>query len=249
MPNFKTPQYAKVTNPKTGVQEPSYTFNIEFTDNDTKLSFVADNESDITLQNLQKCVIENVSWWNTFIGQFLQTTSKLFAKPYTVENINKISKHTLNGARNFSFPSNLILTPKSIQITGNNFIVNWEYDAESIIINIPDFIENDIDNNGNTQLPVKNENTIMNGIEELNIDELPVGDETTEALEIDSPAKFYDKQRIKEARLKAKLAIYKVQRQMAKFYDKYGEELSDSESDEDTSDEDIEEDSEEEIQL
>jgi len=79
------------------------------------------------------------------------------------------------------------------------------------------------------------------------MDDLPVGGAPTDdALELDSPAKFYDKQRLKEARLKAKLAAYKAQRQMVQYYEKYGDNSSDSD-DLETSDEESE-DSEDEVQ-
>jgi hypothetical protein len=52
---------------------------------------------------------------------------------------------------------------------------------------------------------------------------------------MDSPAKFYDKQRVKEARLKAKLAVYKANRQVARYYDKYGvNDISDSDTESDS---------------
>ena len=69
MPTFKAPQYTKVVNPKTGAQEPCYTFNIDFNDADC-ISFVAENQSELSLQSLQKCVLDNLDWWNAFIGQF-----------------------------------------------------------------------------------------------------------------------------------------------------------------------------------
>lgn len=243
MPTFKTPQYTKILNPKTHVQEPCYTFNIDFNDSDY-ISFVAESQSDISLQSLQKCVLENIIWWNTFIGQFLQTSVKFFSKPYTVESINKIAKHTLNGTSSTIYPVSVVLVPKNIQIYSGNFTVNWEYTTESMI-DFPD-VEDDKSVTELVTLPVSNK--IIDGIQELNMDDLPVGTSSTDdTLELDSPAKFYEKQRVKEARLKAKLAVYKAQRTMAQYYEKYGDDISDSDSDLETSDgEDSEE---EEIQL
>jgi hypothetical protein len=246
MPIFKGPQYTKVTNPKTGNQDPTYIFTVEFTTSDERMSFIATNQSDITLQTLQKTVIDNIQWWNTFIGHFLEITSKLFAKTYTIENISKIAKHTLNGSIPESFPSNIILVPKSIQISGGNFMVNWVYDVESVMI--PDFneIENDTKN---TSLPVPKNSRIIDEIEELNIDDIPVGNDSTGGItKVDDTDKFYDKQRVKEARLKAKLAVYKYHHAMDKYYNKYGSDISESEteSEYDTSENEEEE---EEVQL
>lgn len=252
MPTFKAPQYSKATNPKSGAQEPCYTFSIDFQPDEECISFVAESNSDITLQSLQKAILENVAWWNTFISQYLQASSKMFSKPYTVEQINKITKHTLNGTvSSKTFPVNVSVLPKVIQIMGGAFMVNWVYTTESVVIDIPDLEESEQNIIELGDLPVSTDNKVLDGIQELNIDELPVGGNSTEdALELDSPAKFYEKQRVKEARLKAKLAVYKAQRQMAHYYDKYGDDISDSDSDFDSSDEESgEESEEEEVQL
>jgi hypothetical protein len=244
MPNFKAPQYTKVVNPKTGAQEPCYTFNIEFSVSDY-LSFVAESQNDISLQSLQKTVLENLDWWNTFIKQFMEASSKYFTKPYTVDAINKITKHTLDGSKASEYPVNVVLVPKNIQISGGVFTVNWKYDIEPMI-DIPDAEEDKINTIELTSPPVSNK---IEGVEELNIDEIPAAANSTEELEIDSPAKFYDKQRVKEARLKAKLAVYKAHRQTAQYYEKYGEDISDSDSDFETSDGESSDSEEDEVQL
>lgn len=246
MPTFKAPQYTKTINPKTGAQDSCYTFNIDFNNSDY-ISFVADSQSDLSLQSLQKCVLDNLDWWNTFVGQFLQASVKFFSKPYTVETINKITKHTLNGTTSTLYPVNVVLVPKNIQIYSGNFTVNWGYTVEPMI-DFPDVDDVKINTIELPILPVSNEIKIVDGIQELNMDDLPVGGAPTDdALELDSPAKFYDKQRVKEARLKAKLAVYKAQRQMAQYYEKYGDNSSDSD-DLETSDEESD-DSGDEVQL
>jgi hypothetical protein len=249
MPTFKAPQYTKVVNPKTGAQDPCYTFNIDFNDSDY-ISFVAESQSDLSLQSLQKCVLDNLDWWNTFVGQFLQASVKFFSKPYTVETINKITKHTLIGTTSTSYPVNVVLVPKNIQICSGSFTVNWGYTVEPMI-DFPDVDDVKTNTIELPVLPVSNETKIVDGIQELNMDDLPVGGAPTDdALELDSPAKFYEKQRVKEARLKAKLAVYKAQRQMAQYYEKYGDDISDSDTDFESSDGESEEESEdEEVQL
>lgn len=250
MPSFKGPQYTKSVNPKTGVQEPRYIFPVDFGQNEEGLSFVAEEVSDVSLQSLQKLVLDNNNWWITFLNNFLVSTTKLFSKPYTVENINKIVKHTLNNAgNNTKFPASVTLFPKTIEICGGIFWVNWRYVLEPVIIDIPDLIEPELNTIENNTLPASK--TIDSFMEELNIDELPVGTNSTEdTLELDSPAKYFEKQRVKEARLKAKLAHYKAQRQMAKYIEKYGNEISDSDTDYESSDEESEENSgEDEIQI
>jgi hypothetical protein len=247
-PQFHAPQYTKVLNPKTGVQDPCYTFQINYNSNSDFLSFVAENQEAISLHAVQKCVLDNIPWWNNFIQLFLQSSTKFFSKPYTVETINKITQHTLNGTIGNKYPINVILVPKNIQICGGVFTVNWGYnlepmidipDVEDVIISLPELVI----------APPVLKNKVINDIQELNIDELPVESNNTGMplgiLEIDSPAKFYEKQKVKEARLRAKLAMYKANRQMAQYYEKYGNDISESDTEFETSDEGTEDDSEE----
>lgn len=244
---FNAPQYTKVLNPKTGLQDPCYTFQINYDSNNDHLSFVAENQAAISLQSLQKCVLDNIPWWNNFIQSFLQSSTKFFSKPYTVETINKITKHTLNGTTDIKYPINVILVPKNIQICGGVFTVNWGYNLEPMI-DIPDVEDVTISLPELDVSPVL-KNKVINDIQELDVDELPVESNNTGTplgiLEINSPAKFYEKQKVKEARLRAKLAVYKAQRQTAQYYDKYGNDISESDTDFETSDEDTEDDSEE----
>lgn len=248
-PQFHAPQYTKVLNPNTGVQDPCYTFQINYDLKNEYLSFVAENQADVSVQSLHNCVLDNIPWWNTFIQLFLQSSTKFFSKPYTVETINKITKHALNGTIGNKYPVNVILVPKNIQIYGGVFTVNWGYTLEPMI-DIPD-----VENVTQISLPEVNispvlKNKVINDIQELNIDEIPIESNNTgmpldTQLEINSPAKFYEKQRVKEARLRAKLALYKAERQTAQYYEKYGNNISESDTDFETSDEGTENDSEE----
>ena len=253
MPTFKAPTYSKKVNSQTGQVEPSYVFGVEFLQSDETLSFVADQLQDISLSTLQKCVIENHIWWNGFMSAFLKSSAKLFSKPYTVEHINKITKHSLHGtAQQHEFPSTVNVLPTSIEISGGVFLIHWSYACEPIVIDIvpiPDSecpVLNEVVNGVNHVINGVNHvingvNPVMDGVEELSIENVPMDNNATgDTLTLDSPEKFYDRQRVKEARLKAKLAMYKVQNQMAKYYEKYGTEVTDS---------DTEDEEEEEIQL
>ena len=250
MPTFKAPQYSKVTNPKTKAQEPCYTFTIYFEKEESTLSFIAEKKEDICLTSLQNCVVENVTWWNGFLQQFLKATAVFFSKPYTIENINKIAKHTLVGKDKNHYPANVTLQPNTIQITGGQFVIQWGYNTEALVIDIPDLEE--VSNvQQHKALPVTSNNQVVQGLQELNIDQMPMDKDSTEELEVENPAKFYDKQRVKEARLKAKLAVYKANRQAVRYFDKYGvDDISDSDTEsEEGSSEDYEEDEVEEVQL
>ena len=233
MPTFPSPSYSKVTS-STGTAQHCYTFNIVFSPSEKTISYIADDSSELSLSSLQACVIQNVDWWNTFLSGFLQASAKLFSKPYTVQQIQKIIKHTLQGTAPALFPANITLFPKIIQILGGVFTVQWEYVAETLTIDLPDLAES-------TSLPVSKD-----GVEEVDLDEMPVYEQATEdGLNLNHPVQFYDKQKVKESRLKAKLAVFRAQQQMNQYYQKYGVEPSDS----DTESEESESSEDEEIQL
>lgn len=239
MPTFKSPSYSKVVNQITGVVEPCYTFLAEFQNYEKKLTFVADTQEDISLQTLQGLVVENVAMWNQWIDNFLSATKKHFAKPYTIEHINKIAKHKIlqqSTLKGDCFPANVTFLLKMIQISGGVFTVNWEYTAESIVIDIP----------VSDELPDSAE-ALEADLDALDLQEFDEKNDATE-LEISDPAKHYDKQRVKELRMRAQLATYKAEHALKDYYDKYAEELSDSEYDsesESDSDSQLEDDAEE----
>ena len=115
--------------------------------------------------------------------------------------------------------------------------MNWRFEAEKMLIDIPDLEEEEEKQQTtelNTSLPPVSEE----GIQELSIDELPEDNNSTVSeFSFKDSARYYEKQRVKEARLKAKLAIYKAERQMNTYYEKYGTDVSDSS---DSSDDDSE---------
>jgi len=238
MPTVKAPIYTKVPHAQTGVVEPCYTFNIEFAEGESAISFVADDSSCVSLQTLQSHVVDQITWWNEFMTYFLQVTAKHFSKPYTVAQINKITKHALSALPATEFPVQVSCVPASIQISGGVFLVQWNAIFTPIIIDIP--VADDTEESVPT-IPDEDIHPAMQAVEELNIADVPLDENTTE-LELDTPTKFYDKQKVKEARLKAKLAMYKAQHQMSAYYDKYGQDLTDSDeetSDDSSSDEDV----------
>jgi len=84
-----------------------------------------------------------------------------------------------------------------------------------------------------------------NDLEEWDAESLPEERGTTGKKDHTEPPilKLYEKQRVKEAQLRARLAAYQAQAQMNQFYEKYGDEVSESEwgseDEEDEEDEDI----------
>ena len=197
---------------------------MQYSESDSKLSYVA--EEGPVVERVHSLLEENKAWWTQWISVFLDATSKFFSKPYTVQQMHSIMKHTLHGTPAELLPATVSMVPDTIQIRNGAVWVNWKYDAVPLPIDIPDIEE----------LPVSN-------VEELDGDDVPVDPNATdEPLTLDTPTKFYDKHKVKQSRWKAKVAMYRAQQQMNLYYEKYGMEVSDSDSEE-TSDE------EEEVQL
>lgn len=245
MPTFYPPMYSKYTDAQSGNIEPCYTFTIEFSNDEEGITFIAENETSLSVSSLQSVIAKHQEWLVEFLKKFMQASAKLFAKPYTVEQINKITRHLMdNNTTTEQFPSTVILLPKTIQIRSGIFWVKWNYLCEPIIIDIPalpDTCEEETSIAVSSILP--DQNDISNDVEEFNLDEVPMDENATDNhFEIDNSNRLYDKQKVKEAKLKAKLALYKAQSKMRMYYDKYGNEVSDSDSD---SEEDSEEEEEE----
>lgn len=235
MPSFKSPRYIKLHNPQSGVLEPCYIFDITFQENESKPECICDDSSQFTLSSLQNLLSENKDWWEQFLSQFLQFSSKLFSKPYTIQHLLKIIKHnSLQGNLPDSFPVNASFLPKTLQIMNGSFHVNWEYTTTPIVIDIP-VMDNELTLSQSSSpklLPDLDQTTDL--IEELNIDELPEQSNSTDkSMPLEHTNKLYDKQKVKEARLKAKLAVYRAQYQLNRYYEKYGDEISDSDTETD----------------
>jgi hypothetical protein len=114
------------------------------------------------------------------------------------------------------------------------------------MIDIPVLFETEPTTTAINTLP---DQAVSENVEELNLDDLTIdGNATDDSFDLNHSDRFYDKQKVKEARLKAKLAQYKAERQMRMYYDKYGNEMSDTDVD-DSSDESSDGSSDEEVQL
>ena len=104
-----------------------------------------------------------------------------------------------------------------LELIGGQLVVHWSYHSVPARIDIPD------------ELPVPSSQT--GEMKEWDVELVPEQSDVTETLS--SPERLLDKQRVREARLRAKLAVYRAQYQMNRYYDKYGDEVSESEESED----------------
>jgi hypothetical protein len=175
---------------------------------------------------------DHVAWFTAWLMEFLAATAKHFSKPYGAQQVLRITQHqisrtstkqrsttidtgslTITSTRPDPNDGLYALRPYRVTFRGGKCEVDWDYQVIPMVIDIPDLesIDDSMD---------------ALGLEE--VEDLP----TADATEI-SQARWEARQRVKEARLKAKVALYRVQHQMALYQDRYGVSISDD-SDEDT---------------
>lgn len=243
MPIIHPPQYTKITHPQTRVIEACYTFRVTMDESDESISFLVEEPSTLVSSMIASCLEENGIWWEGFLRLFLERSSKFFSKAYTIQQLLPIITHTFamsNAASDsVSGPSTVLLSPKSIQIRGGTFCVFWDHECEPLVIDIPvgtlpvdpEISEiSEISEPTECSAPSERESLdpSVPVLEEFSLQEIPLS--STE-----NATRLHDRQKAKEARLKAKLAIYRAQTEMNEYYDKYGTDLSDSDaSDSDT---------------
>jgi hypothetical protein len=212
-------------------------------ESDESISFLVEEPSTLVSSMIASCLEENGIWWEGFLRLFLERSSKFFSKAYTIQQLLPIITHTFamsNAASDsVSGPSTVLLSPKSIQIRGGTFCVFWDHECEPLVIDIPvgtlpvdpEISEiSEISEPTECSAPSERESLdpSVPVLEEFSLQEIPLS--STE-----NATRLHDRQKAKEARLKAKLAIYRAQTEMNEYYDKYGTDLSDSDaSDSDT---------------
>lgn len=242
MPIFKKPFFSK-KNPETGAIQNYYRFEVEQEEKDEPLQWMVEHKEDLSLSVLVTQLHENMTWWHRLLQGFLQAHSSSFSKQYTVEHLHKIIKHEWIHRPSddaVSLPYYVMVYPNQFEIIGSTFFAKWSYSIQPIVIDLPEVEKASLD------LPVLKKEVI----EEVDIEQIPMDQHSTDALlDASASARQMDRHRIKEARLKAKISLYKAQLQMRQYYDKYGEEydLSDDDTDQESSSEEDEE--VEEIQL
>lgn len=217
---------------------------------DAPVSVLLEGDTVLTAEHMKEGIVNEQEWWVSFLQSFLTASASYFSKPYTVQHLQRILSHLPHHRpASSTYPASspllrICCVPLMLELIGGHLLVHWRYEVYSVQIDIPD--ENDPSLQGSIP-PVKDEEPIVSIVlpapsaemEEWDADAVPE-EQATEIL--DNPAMLLEKQRVKEARLRAKLAVYRAQYQMNRFQDKYGQEVSDSESEEDENEDEDEED-------
>lgn len=195
------------------------------------ISFLLACNTHLTVQHVEEALLSEQEWWVAFLQSFLTATASYFTRTYTVQHLQRILCHLLSSpvcsisstaSSPYPEPHHICCIPQTLELIGGQLLVHWLYQSTPAGIDIPD------------ELPVQPSQT--REMEEWDLDAVPEQSNATETLS--PPEKLIDKQRVREARLKAKLAVYRAQYQMNRYYDKYGDDLSESEPDSEESEDD-----------
>ena len=225
------PAYSKLDN------EPCHTFRIE---TDQTLSGVYDASRPHTpLAFLNEVMTEQPSAILSFLKGFLEATIKYFAKAYTADAVGKLLTHEVRAsADDLSAPAQVIFTPVEMLISKGAFRLVWSLTQEPLLIAIPEETPApkqaaEPPTGGADPLWVKQPyNFATSGnvlLQSTDADALPMDDSSdTVELQGSSPRHILDRQRVKEAALRARLAAMKAERAQYEYMEKYGEDVSDS---------------------
>ena len=253
---FSKPSFSKVVVQATGVAEPCYTFLITASDPLTGL-FESDEPLSPVEYLTRHLLVEKASWLTAFIAEFLKSSAKYFAKPYTPEVLQSRLSHTVQEKELLSECSQVSYTPFTLVIFQGQFTITWSSSREVSLISIPDAdapaasaasvasassasassaLESakraqEIDQKIQS-LWVKSPrqfNAGGNVIMDAVADAIPLTD-SSDVVSLPlgrSSEATLDKRRVQEAALRAKLALLKAERTHAEYVQKYGQDASD----------------------
>jgi hypothetical protein len=187
------------------------------------------------------------------LEEFLQFSSAFFVKPPSIEHMKKHLEIQSSGLNSNEDPTRyeFDMYPMSIDVYSKKTVINWYPNECKTIIpkeQIPsDFLEqsrpssptadNDTRNIVITSDPVQN--AIMEAVADI-----PLQESHPFRLDDDAEERMY-RLRVMEARLSAKLASFKVQKEREKYLSKFGRLPPDVEDSEDETDYEDSDDSEE----
>lgn len=210
--------FQKPVTAKRGV-DPAYVFRIE-----TDLPLTAETE------NVVGACAQNPLYLNELLTVFLDSCSTYFKNKTTVANVLKLLKHEVPEPKVQELASSYTLTPTEIVICKGLFYLNWKITGETLQLDFPVDTESE---------PL---------LRPTDADNIPFAD-TNEVIHVAPQTTSFsrtelDRTRVKEAQLRAKLAVYKANRAHLEYVEKYGEEPSDSEDDDSEDDSENSNDSE-----
>jgi len=191
--------------------------------NDTAYVFRINTARPLTAEtdNVLGACAQNPLYLNELLTEFLDKCASYFKNTTTVANVLKLLKHEVPESGG-SYTAPYSLTPFEIVICKGLFYMGWNVTGELVQLNFPVEIDSDLMPTDADQIPFADTNEVI---------------EVVPAISVSSRSQP-DRTRVKEAQLRAKLAVYKANRAHLEYVEKYGEAPSDSEDDEEDSDDD-----------
>jgi hypothetical protein len=210
---------------------------------DTAYVFRIETDRPLTAEteNVVAACAQNPLYLNELLTVFLDSCSTYFKNKTTVANVVKLLKHEVTEPKvpessisDLSAP--YTLTPTEIVICKGLFYLSWTVTGEILQLDFP------VDTDG----PLETAAATL--LRPTDADQIPFAD-TNEVIHIAPQSATFsrtelDRTRVKEAALRAKLAVYKANRAHLEYVEKYGEEPSDSSEDDSENSSDSESDSE-----
>ena len=200
---------------------------------DTAYVFRIETDQSLTAEteNVVAACAQNPLYLNELLTAFLNSCAAYFKNKTTVANVLKLLKHEvpeLSVPATSDIAAPYTLTPTEIIICKGLFYLNWKITGEILPLDFPVELE-----------PISLE---KGGLSATDAEDIPFAD-TNEVIHVTPSVSAQtrtelDRTRVKEAQLRAKLAVYKANRAHLEYIEKYGQEPSDSD------DEDEDEDSE-----
>ena len=255
--SFSKPSLTKIVSPTTGTAEPCYTFVATTTEPLTGL-FESEEPLSPVDYLTRHLLAQQAPWLAAFIAEFLKSTTKYFAKPYTPETVQSRLSHVVREKETLTPApcSQVVYTPLQLAIFQGRFTLTWSVVQESNLIAIPEDTASQPSPSPADGLWVKTprsfvaeKNVVMThppstGLED-DVDAIPLTD-SSDVVSLRPAAErevLLDKRRVQEAALRAKLALLKAERTHAEYVQKYGQEASDESDSDETDSDETEEDS------
>jgi len=196
---------------------------------DTAYVFRIETDRPLTAEteNVVAACAQNPLYLNELLTVFLDSCSTYFKNKTTVANVLKLLKHEVPESSVPELASPYTLTPTDIVICKGLFYLSWTVTGEILQLDFPVDTEGPLETAAATLL------------RPTDADQIPFAD-TNEVIHIAPQTSTFsrselDRTRVKEAALRAKLAVYKANRAHLEYVEKYGQEPSDSEDDDDDS--------------
>ena len=212
-------------------QPPYYEFPLEYVGAD---DIVIDSDSFPILSVLEE-YIQHDSFIQRFLAEFIDAHKALFAKKYSVNQLLKVTSHLL-ASTDENTGTMWRCAPVKVIFIGGKFVVYWKCSA----IDVPAIDLGELGDTSRPQSPQPQSEKSDgsgggSGLEDVtDVIHSGVATESVNPRSAEDIRKERERRKIYEARLRAKLAIFRAEKAAQKYVERYGEDLSVVDTDEES---------------